>query len=101
MPTGTRRRGERRLASGRWEETKKRLRAKRAIRNVQRCGSFRYRQMERAYIPSRLPPDPRVECLERNFDAAIAAERPEDGELPRSCEKEEGVPWGRKGIEVT
>jgi hypothetical protein len=29
--------------------------------------------------------DPRVERLERNFDAAIAAERPEDVKLPRSC----------------
>jgi hypothetical protein len=29
--------------------------------------------------------DPRVERLEQNFDAAIAAERPEDVKLPRSC----------------
>jgi hypothetical protein len=43
------------LAAG--KKRGERLRARRAIRNVQRCGSFRYRQMERAYIPSRLPPD--------------------------------------------
>ncbi len=40
-PTRTRRRDERRLASGRGEETKERPRAKRVIRNVQRYGSFR------------------------------------------------------------
>src|SRR6202035_4305650 len=57
MPTRTRRRDGRRLAPGRGEETKERPRAKRVIRNVQRCGSFRYGRMERAYIPSRLPPD--------------------------------------------
>src|ERR1700688_4941568 len=61
MPTRSRRRDGRRVASGRGEETKERSRAKRVIRNVQRCGSFRYGQME---IPdrtrlhaSRLPPD--------------------------------------------
>src|SRR5271166_4587038 len=57
MPTRTRRRDGRRLASAAAEEAKERPRAKRAIRDVQRCGYLRYGRMERAYTPSRLPPD--------------------------------------------
>ena len=60
MPTRTRRRDGRRLAAGRGEETKERPRAKRVIRNVQRCGSFwcgrmRNCRMERVYNPIATP----------------------------------------------